>query len=86
MLSASNGKRKRAERRYAIRRESVEEDLSCIARFVDWLELWNSKNTSGLSKATFQAAIRSSKAVISLAHYLFERYENLEFILFQVTF
>ena len=75
------GKRKREERRYAIRRESVEEDLSYIARFVNWLELWNSKNTSGLSKATFQAAIRSSKAVISLVHYLFERYENLEFIL-----
>ena len=33
------GKRKRDERRYAIRRERVEEDLSYIARFVDWLEL-----------------------------------------------
>ena len=35
----------------------------------------------GLSKPTFECAIRSCKAILSLVPYLFERYSDLDFIL-----
>ncbi len=79
--STDHGNRKRDERRKPIRRETVDEDLSYIQKFVEWLEKWKKNGTHGLSNPTFKAAIRSCRATIALVHYLFDRYENLDYIL-----
>ena len=76
-----HGNRKRDERRKPIRRDTVDEDLSYITTFVEWLERWKENGTRGLSNPTFEAAIRSCRATINLVHYLFDRFDNLEYIL-----
>ena len=75
------GQRTRDERRNAIRRASMNEDLEYLSRFVSWLEKWKNSGGKGLSKPTFECAIRSCKVIIELVPYLFERYPDLEFIL-----
>lgn len=56
-------------------------DLSYLSVFCDWLQKGKDSGLKGLSKPTFECAIRSCKAILSLVPYLFERYPNLDFIL-----
>ena len=79
--SMDYGKRQRDERRNPIRRDTVDEDLSYMNKFCEWLECWKSCGTAGLSRQTFEAAIQTCKALTSLVHYLFDRYENLDYVL-----
>ena len=79
--STDYGTLKRDGRRHPIRRETVDEDLSYITRFVAWLESWKSSGLPGLSQPTFQAAIRTCRATISLVQYLFDCFPNLDYIL-----
>ena len=67
--------------RNAIHRNTINEDLSYLSLFCDWLQKWKDSGMKGLSKPTFECAIRSCKAILSLVPYLFERYPDLDFIL-----
>ena len=74
------GVRKMDERRNTVQRESVTADLSYITKFTEWLESWKREyQSNSLSQQTFDAAIRTCKAMIGLSHYLFERYPNLNY-------
>ena len=53
-----------------------------ISKFVEWLQHQRTENeTKGLSKQTFETAIRTCKAILALVHYLFKTYPNLNFLL-----
>ena len=69
------------ERRNAIYRSSMTEDLSYLSNFSSWLQKWKESGGKGLSGPTFECAIRSCKAILELVPYIFERYPDLDFIL-----
>ena len=80
--SKDYGKRKRDDRRRAIHRESASDDISYLSDFAAWLKRWEAMvPNKGLSKQTFECAIRSFQGFIALVPYLFDRYPDLEFIL-----
>ena len=81
--SEDYGRRKRDEMRNPIRRETVENDLKSIEEFHTWLETWKKScpPSVGLSNETFECAIRTCRATVQLAEYLFEKYPELDFIL-----
>ena len=78
--SKDYGKRTLDKRRNAIRRDSMNDDLSYLLVFMKWLENWQSCDL-GLSKQTFQCAIRTCKCFLELVPYLFNKYSNIEYIL-----
>ena len=77
------GIRTRDEKRKPIRRETWHDDTSYLRMFRAWLEEWqmNFDPSKGLSVPTFKAAIRTTKGIVGLIEYLFERYPFLDFIL-----
>ena len=80
--SKDYGHRKRDERRRAIHRETMYDDLSYISDFAGWLKRWQSlEQNQGLTKQTFECAIRSCECITALIPYLFELYPDLDFIL-----
>ena len=79
--SKDYGRRTRDKRRNAIHRNTINEDLSYLSLFCDWLQKWKDSGMKGLSKPTFECAIRSCKAILSFVPYLFECYPDLDFIL-----
>ena len=79
--SIDYGKRQRDDKRNPIRHDTVDEDISYLNKFCEWLECWKVNGTAGLSSQTFEAAIQTCKSFTSLVHYLFDRYENLNYIL-----
>ena len=81
--STNYGTHSRDDERNPIRKESMEDDLSSIRSVCSWLEKWltNSGRSGGLSLRTFEAAIRTNKAIIVLAEYLLEHKTYLNYVL-----
>ena len=56
--------------------------MSYISDFAGWLKRWQSlEQNQGLTKQTFECAIRSCECITALIPYLFELYPDLDFIL-----
>ena len=83
MKSTDYGTHSRDDKRNPIRKESMEDDLSYIRSICSWLEKWltNSGGSGGLSLQTFEAVIRTNKAIIVLAEYLLEHKTYLNYVL-----
>ena len=83
MKSIDYGTHSRDDKRNLIRKECMEDGLSYIRSICSWLEkgLTNSGASGGLSLQTFEAAIRTNKAIIVLAEYLLEHKTYLTYVL-----
>ena len=79
----TDGNHSQGKKRNPIIKKTVESDLSYIADFCYWLEMWkiDSGSLKGLSCQTFAATIRTCKGIIALVRCLFDHYSQLNFIL-----
>ena len=81
MKSPYEDQRTGDERRKKIKNDDRGSALVYLRKFLNWVEKWQRSKKAGLPRQTFEALIRTSKAMIHLVEYILDEKPVIEYIL-----